>query len=159
MAIEARCSKHKKKNFKIYIGACLLFAFALAYDGYLSKYEWSLRNSFYKKHVVDGQPDDIMKFNQKAPFFLLALAIGLAAWSKVISNRKIVADENELVINNKEKIAYDSINKIDKTYFDKNGYFTITYGSKDAQSIERKISDKNYDNLSEILEHLTAKIS
>ena len=59
MAIEAPISKFKKDNFRISIGICLAVAVIFAYDGYLSKYEWSKRYNFYKDPVLDndGKPD------------------------------------------------------------------------------------------------------
>jgi hypothetical protein len=58
MAIEAPVSKYTKTNIKIYIAVCVAAAVIFAYDGYLSKYKWSGRYSFYKKHVLDndGKP-------------------------------------------------------------------------------------------------------
>src|SRR4030042_5076011 len=75
MAIEAPMSKFTKTNFKIYIGVCLFAAGIFAYDGYLSKYEWSKRYSFYKEHVLDndGKPSPTMEFKRKSPPVFLAI--------------------------------------------------------------------------------------
>ena len=160
MAIEAPLSKYKKTNFKIAIALCVIFAIIFAYDGYLSKYQWSLRRSFYEKHVKVGQPDDTMIFNQKAPFFLIAVAVVLTGWYSALKNRKLLANENGLIINDKERISYDSIQKIDKTHFDPiKGYFIVTFKNKDGSEINRKISSKTYDNLAAVLDELVAKIS
>ena len=159
MAIEAPMSKFKKNNFKIAIFACVVFAIIFAYDGYLSRYEWSLRRSFYEKHVKDGKPDDTMIFNRTAPFCLVAIAALLALRLRAIKDKKLLADEKQLIINDKEKISYDSIQKIDKTFFSSKGYFVITYKDKDGTEVNRKISDRTYDNLAAILDELTAKIS
>lgn len=159
MAIEAPVSKYRKNNLKIYTAACIIFAVIFAYDGYLSKYEWSQRSSFYEKHTKDGRPDDTIKFNQGAPIFLAALAVALMARLQVLKTKKLLADENELVISNKEKISYVSIQKIDKTSFDSKGFFIITYKNKDGSEANRKISDKDYDNLTAVLDKLVAKIS
>ena len=159
MIIEAPISKSRKNNLKIYIVACFVFATALAYDGYLSKYQWSYRHSFYEKHVKDGQPDDTMIFNQVAPIFILVLAAGLIARFWALKNKKLQAGGNELVINDKEKISYDSIQKIDKTHFKSKGFFIITYKDKDGSEVSCKLSDRTYENLAAILEHLVAKIS
>ena len=72
---------------------------------------------------------------------------------------QVVADENELIINGKEKIYYDSIQKIDKTHFKSKGFFVITYKSKDGGEVNRKLSYKTYDNLQAILDELVAKIT
>ena len=159
MAIEAPISKFRKTNFKFYIGICLLAAIIFAYDGYLSKYKWSLRYSFYKKQVLDndGKPSHTMIFNRKAPPYFLAGAAFFAIFLYLIKDKKLIADENELIINNKKKIPYDSIQQIDKTYFEKKGFFVITYNDKNQTSI--KFSNRQYDNLSEVLEYIAAKIS
>lgn len=159
MAIEAPYSKYNKTSFKIAIFFCIGAAVIFAYDGYLSKYEWSMRRSFYEKHVIDGKPDGDMVFNQKSPFAFIALAVILALWYNARKNRKLIADENELIINDIKKIPYDSIEKINKTYFDSKGYFTITYKNKDGKEIDQKLSDRMYDNMKEILELLVKKIS
>ena len=160
MAIEAPYAKYNKTNFKIAMAGCAIFAIIFAYDGYLSEYQWSHRRSiFYEKHVKEGQPDDTMIFNRKAPFVLGAFAVIAAVWFWTVKDKKLLADENELVISDEEKISYDSIQKIDKTHFDKKGYFLITYKDKDGSEVNRKLSDKTYDNLAAILDELVAKIS
>lgn len=159
MAIEAPLGRYKKNNLKIYIVVCVIFAVVFAYDGYLSEYEWSHRRSFYEKHVKDGRPDDTMIFNQKAPIFLgvAAVALGIRLWA--IKNRKLIADENELVVSDRQKIPYDSIEKIDKTFFGKKGFFVITYKDEDGSEVNLKLSDRTYDNLAAVMDHLVAKIS
>ncbi len=159
MVIEAPLGKYKKNNLKIYIAVCVIFAVVFAYDGYLSEYEWSHRRSFYEKHVKDGRPDDTMIFNQKAPIFLgvAAVALGIRLWA--IKNRKLIADENELVVSDRQKIPYDSIEKIDKTLFEKKGLFVITYKDENGGEVNLRLSDKTYDNLAAVLDHVVAKIS
>jgi len=161
MAIEAPISKHKKSNLKIYIGVCIVAAVVFAYDGYLSKYKWSKRYGFYKKHVIDngGKPTATMNFNRKSPPFFAGAAVLLGAYLFAVRNKKIIADESQLVLGAKEKIPYDSIQKIDKTYFDSKGYFTITYKDKDDRNLNRKLSDRTYDNLAAILNRLVERIT
>jgi hypothetical protein len=153
MALEAPISKARKSNLKIYTGFCLVFAVVFAYDGYLSKYEWSRRRSFYEEHVIDGKADDKMIFNQVAPFFLAAGAVGFVVRLRTIRDKKLTADENELLINGAEKIPYESLQKIDKTHFESKGFFVLTYKDEQGREVDRKLSDRNYDNL------LVAKIS
>ncbi len=161
MAIEAPISKFKKNNFRISIAACLGMAIIFAYDGYLSKYEWSMRYSFYKEQVVDngGKPTQVMVFNQKSPPFFAGAAVLLWAYLLAIKNKKLIADENELVFGDRDRIPYDSVEKINKTYFDKKGFFVFTYKDKNGKEIDRKLSDRTYDNLGAILDHIVAKIS
>ena len=159
MAIEAPYSKYRKTNFKMAVFGSLLVAIVLGYDGYLSKYEWAHRQSFYKKHAPEGVPDGTMKFNQIAPFVLVGISIISAIWLIKLKDHKIIADENELIINEKEKIPYDSIQQIDKTHFDSKGFFIITYKTPDGNDALKALSYKKYDNLKELLEHLVSKIT
>ena len=162
MAIEAPVSKFKKNNLKIYIAVCLLAAAVFGYDGYLSKYKWSKRyDTFYKKHVLDndGKPTATMKFNRVSPLAFTGAAVLLGLYLLSVRKKKIVAQESELVMNANERISYDSIQKIDKTHFDSKGFFVFTYKKSNGSQVDRKLSDKKYDNLKEILDHLVAKIS
>ena len=162
MSIEAPLSKFKKTNLKIYIVICIVAAVIFAYDGYMSKYEWSKRYHFYKKHVIDndGKPTSTMNFNRKSPPFFIGAAALLSLYLFAVRNKKIIADENELIISDKERIPYDSIQKIDKTRFDSaKGCFTVTYRNKGGSEVSCKISSKTYDNLAAILNELVAKIS
>ncbi len=153
MAIEAPLCKFKKTNIKIYIVVCIVAAVWFGYDGYFSE-------SFRETHTkADGTPDGTLAFNQKAPPVFFAGAVFFGAYLFAIKNRKIVADENELVITAKEKVPYDSIQKIDKTHFESKSYFVVTYNDKDGREANLKLSSRRYDNLAAVLEHLVAKIS
>ena len=193
MTVEAPYSKYNKSSFKIWIFLCLVAAVIFAYDGYLSKYEWSYRRGFYDEHMVDGKPDGDMIFNQKSPFVFVALAAILTVWFYARKNKKLIANDNELIINGKKRIPYDSIEKINKTYFrprathhkskrkftshpngkleqtsdqpeeksegSPEGYFIITYKNENGKNVNYKISDRKYDGIEKILNHLVAKIS
>jgi hypothetical protein len=153
MALEAPTSKFKKTNLKIYIAFCIGLAIWFAYDGYLNE-------TFKKKNTHDnGQPNATLVINQKAPPFLVGAAVLLGIYLFVIKNKKLVADERDLVFNPQKKIPYDSIEKINKTYFEKKGYFIITYNDQSGHQVDLKISDRQYDNLGVILDHLVAMIS
>jgi hypothetical protein len=159
MTVEAPYSRYRKTNFKIAIFGGLLLAIILGYDGYLSKYEWSYRQSFYREHTKDGVPDVTMKANRAAPFVLAGISIIAAVWFFRIKNIRVVADENQLIIGEKEKIPYKSIQQIDKTYFDTKGFFIITYKTADGSSTLKAFSYKRYDNLKALLEYLVTKIT
>jgi hypothetical protein len=153
MAIEAPISKFKKNNLVIYIILCLVAAGWFAYDGYINK-------NFIEKNTGDnGEPNSTLVFNQKSPPFFVAGAVLIGVYLLAIRNRKLIADDNELVFSAKDKIPYDSMQKIDKTYFDRKGFFILTYKDGHGKEIDRKISDRNYDNLGPILDLLVAKIS
>ncbi len=131
----------------------VVFAIWFGYDGYFSE-------KFKEKRTkADGTPDSTLVFNQKAPPFFIGAAVLLGAYLFAIRDKKIIADENELIISAKEKISYDSIQKIDKTHFKSKGFFIITYKDKIGNEVNRKISDRKYGNLAAILDKLVAKIS
>lgn len=162
MIIEAPASKFRKSNLKIYIIASLLAAVIFGYDGYLSKYKWSMRYSFYEEHVLknNNKPDDTMVWNQKwLPIICGGTAVLFGAYLFVIRNRKIMADENELVIDGKKRIPYDAIEKVDKTYFVSKRYFTVTHKDSSGKEAEIKLSDRKYDNLEAVLDKLVEKMS
>ena len=161
MAIEAPISKFKKNNLKIYIVVLLGLTIWCVYDGYFNE-------EFKEKYTdANGNPKGWLVVNRNAPPYLIGLTVLLGAYLFAIRNRKIVADENELIIpstslrtgSNKERIAYDSIQKIDKTYFKSKRHFIITYKNKDGREVNRKISGRTYDNLAAVLDELVAKIS
>lgn len=160
MSIEAPYSKFNINGFKLYIGACLIIGAVLAYDGYLSKYEWSGRYKFYKEHVVDneGVADSTMQFNKYGPFGLIVLSVYFGFRWNSVKDIKIVCDDNGLDTG-KEVIAYDNIEKIDKTHFKEKGYFIITHKNKDGNEKNVKLSHKTYDNLEVLLELIVSKIT
>lgn len=153
MTIEAPYSKYRKTNFKIAIVILVVLAGWFFYDGYYNE-------RFINTHKdAEGNPDSTLAFNQKSPPWLILAAVAAGAYLFIIGSRKIIAEENELIISHKEKIPYDAIQKIDKTHFESKGFFIITYNDKDGPEVSRRLSDRAYDNLSAVLEHLVAKIS
>jgi len=152
MPIEAPLSKHKKNNLKLYIALCIILAAWFAYDGYYNE-------TFIKKHTDSaGKPESTLTFNRNSPPYLIAFAALLCAYMFAIRNKKLIADETALTAG-ALKIPYDSIEKIDKTHFDSNGYFIITYKNQQGIPAALKLSDKTYDNLPAILDTLIAKIT
>ena len=152
MAIEAPLSKHKRNNFIIGIVVLLGLAIWFAHDGYRNE-------KFIQKHTdEDGIPDSTLVFNRKAPPYLAGAAVLLGVYLFAIKGKKVIADQDRLIIGKRE-IAYDSIQKIDKTHFGSKGYFVITYKDYQGVDADMKLSDRVYDNLGEVLEHLIAKIS
>ena len=150
MAIEAPLSSYKKKNILIIVAVLIGVGAWFAYDGYKNP-------DFIKKHTVDGVADSTLNFNRKAPPFMIGAGILLGIYFVVIKDKKIVADENELIAGS-TTVSYDSIEKINKTHFDKKGFFMVTY-SQDGQNKELKLSDRTYDNLGAVLDQIVSKIS
>jgi hypothetical protein len=153
MAIEAPISKYKRNTLIggiIFLGG---FGIYCIYDGYYNE-------EFIKKYKdAEGNPNSTLVFNQKSPPYLIGAAALLGVYLFAIKNKKLLADENELIISSKERISYDSIQQIDKTYFEKKGFFVITFKDKDGKEARRKLNERTYDNLAAILDHLVAKIS
>jgi hypothetical protein len=153
VAIEAPLSKYKRNNFVIGIIVCLAMALWFGYDGRFNQ-------DFIAKHTLDqGRPDGTLIFNQKSPPFFVAGALLLGVYWCAIRKRKLVAAEDALVFAGGKKILYDAIEQIDKTHFETKGLFTFTYKSETGRLVQRKLSDRQYDNLKPILEHLIAQIS
>jgi hypothetical protein len=153
MAIEAPLSRYKRNSFLIYIVVCLVLGLWFGYDGYLNK-------TFIAKYTDEqGKADSTLLFNRYSPPVFLGLAGVLAAYFYAIRGRKVVAEDNELVIAGRQRIPYDAIESIDKTHFEKKGFFTITYKSGNGAQVRRKLGDRSYDNLGPILDHLIAKIT
>ena len=153
MTVIAPFSKYKKTNFKIGLVICVCCAIWFAYDGYFNE-------KFIEKNTnEDGTPDSSLVFNQKSPPYFAGAAVLFGAGLFFLKDKKIIAEENELVLANQKKILYDSIEKIDRTNFDSKGYFVVTYKDQSGKEVDLKISDRKFDNLQAILDLLVAKIS
>jgi hypothetical protein len=153
MAIEAGISKSKKMNVLIFAGVLVLFAGWCIYDGYFNK-KW------IEDHKdAEGNPEAYLVLNRNAPPYLLAGAAALGVYWFLLGKKKLTADEKHLIFSEKKKISYDSIEQVDKTYFESKGYFVITYKNEQGNDVKFKISDKTYDNLTAVLERITEEIS
>ena len=144
MAIEVPVSRYKRNSLLIGIAICAGLSVWCAYDGYLNK-------TFKETHP------EWWVTNRAAPFILLPIAALLAVRWYVIRGRKLIADDNELIFPGKTRISYDAIESIDRTYFDNKGFFTISYKQAGGSETKRRLSDRNYDNLPAILDHVIAK--
>lgn len=151
MAVEAPISKYKRNNLIIFIVVLLGVGGWFAYDGYFNK-------EFIQKHTLeDGTFDGSLNFNRKSPPLFVVGALALGAYFLVVKGKKVVADQEGLVVNG-QRIEYDSIEKLNKTHFEKKGYFIITYKSGEEET-ELKLSDRTYDSLKAVLEVIVAKMS
>jgi hypothetical protein len=74
-------------------------------------------------------------------------------------DKKIVADEQDLIFSCGHKIAYNSIESVNKTKYESKGFFVIEYKLQDGQKKQCTISNRGYDNLDAVLELLVAKIT
>lgn len=158
MRLTAPLSRQTRNWWIMMIVAAVGLGLWLIYDGYFSE-------AFIDNHTlvdeVTGEktPDTTLMFNQKSPPFFFGAAVLMAIWVVVIWRKCVVADDTELIIDNKLRIPYDRIQQIDKTDFEKKGRFTLTYKDKSGKEVNRPLSDTGYDNLGPILEHLVAQLS
>ncbi|MHC4122878.1 MAG: hypothetical protein ACYSSI_04830 [Planctomycetota bacterium] len=153
MTLEAPTSKFKKNNLIIFMVACIAFAMWFTYDGYFNE-------NFIKKYTNDdGSYQETLVINRRAPYFLGAGAALLAVYYWWIKDKKIIADEKELIVSTNKKIDYNSIRKIDKTHFESKGFFIITYNDESGNECSLKLSDRRHDDLGPILELMVSKIS
>jgi hypothetical protein len=152
MAVVAPFARYKKTNLKIYIGLLLIFAVYFYYDGHYGK-------KFIAKHTVNGKPDSSLIFNRTSPPYLFAAAVAIAVYAWTVRNKKIVADDQKLIISENEKISYTSIQSVNKSSYDSKGFFIVDY-KDDSGSLQHKIiSTRTYDNLDAVLELLVSKIT
>jgi hypothetical protein len=153
MAVEAPISKFKKNNIKICIAVCTGLVIWCVYDAYFN-------TEFIDKYTdADGNPTGWLVINKAAPPFLIVAAGVFAVYLYYLKDKRLIADENELVIQDKKRIPYGSIQQINKTYFDKKGFFHITYEDNKGSPTKLMLSDRKYDNLEAVLEQLVRKIT
>ena len=153
MAIEAPISKFKKNNLMIITVILIGVGIWFAYDGYYNE-------EFIEENTKeDGTMNSTLTFNRKSPPYFIATGILCVGYLFFIKNKRIVADENGLAVNDKMNISYDSIQQINKTHFESKGYFILTYKDQNGGEVKRKFSDRTYDNLSAIIDQIVSKIS
>ena len=151
MATVAPISKYKMNTLKIAVVALIGLAIYCSYDGYYNQ-------KFIEKNTEEGTPNSTLAFNRKAPPFMVGGAVLAGIRLLLIRNKKVTADD-QAIVTCTQKIAYDSIEQIDKTNFDSKGYFVVTYKNEQGDNSQLKLSDRNYDNLPAVLEVLISKIS
>ena len=98
-------------------------------------------------------------FNKHAPFVFAGAAILLGISYFSLKNKKLLVEDDGISIEGKVKIPYSSIEKINKTHFKSKGFFTIAYKDESGREKVKKLGDRRYDNLAEVLEAIVAKIS
>lgn len=156
MAVEAPYSKFKLQNLMIYMAICVGMSVWFVYDGYFNE-------TFIEKHtkvdeVAGEYPDKTLVAHQKGPFILMAMAAGLAVRWAMVRKFKITSDDANVVFGSRT-IKLDSIEKIDKTYFASKGHFTIFYKDAKEGECKLKLSNKVYDGLDVLLDHIVAKMT
>jgi hypothetical protein len=153
MSVVAPYCQYKKTNFKLGILILLVAAVWFTYDGRYSK-------KFIERHTKKGQPDPTLVFHQKYAFPIFGTAAAVLAIIFVtLKGKKIVADEQELILSDGSKITYNSIESVNKTEYQSKGFFTVEYKSQDGQKKLCKISNRDFDDLDAVLEILVAKIT
>jgi len=150
MAIEATGSKHNRNSNYLIVAICIFVALYCLYDGWLNE-------KFQQENTIDGKPNVTLLVNR---IWLPIICGAIAAYSLIsalrVAKLKIMADEQGLSVSGCDKIAYDSIKKIDKRYFEKEGYFTIAY-TRDGDEKKLKLTDRKYSNLAALLDELVSR--
>ena len=150
--IEAPVSRYKKNNYLMWAVILVGLAAWFAYDGYKN-------HDFIKKHTkADGTPDATLKFHKAAPPFMLLGGLVMGVMTLVVRHRRLTADDQALHAN-KLTIPYHQIEAVDKTHFDKKGYFVVMWKGPDQKERQTKLADRDYDNLSAVLDRIVEKIS
>ena len=150
--IEAPASRYKKQNFILWAIVLIGLAVWFAHDGYRNQ-------EFIKKHKLeDGSPDATLKFNKYAPPFMIFGGLVMGAMALVTGRKKLIADDQSLQFSD-QTIPYNQIEKVDKTHFDKKGYFVLTWKKDDGSETDIKLSDREYDNMPAVLDRIIEKIS
>jgi hypothetical protein len=153
MAIVAPLSRYKRNSLLIAIVALTVFGCWCIYDAHFNE-------SFIAKYTgEDGRPESELVFNLYAPPFLFGLALLAGINLFLIRNRQVVAADTQLIVNGKLNIPYDAIEQIDKTHFEKKGFFVLTYQQEGGREATVRLDDRKYDNLPAILDHLVAQIT
>lgn len=153
MAVTAPYSQYRKTNFKLAMLILVVAGVWFAYDGFKNE-------KFKAKHTKpDGAPDSTLQFHRKSPpvFLAGAVVVGVLFWR--VKDKNLIADDERLVFSDNDKIEYTQIQSINKTSYETKGFFIIGYKSSDGQDMQRKVSNRTYDNLDAVLEVLVAKIA
>jgi hypothetical protein len=147
MAVVATGSKYNRNTGYIMMAACLAIAGWFLYDGWFNK-------NFQEEHTVDGKPDISLQLN-RTWIPIVAVLVGLyKGFSSVrIKSKRVVADEEKITIDTGKSISYSDVTQIDKRFFEKEGYFVITF-KEDGAERTVKLSDRNYDNLGMVLDEV-----
>jgi hypothetical protein len=152
MDILGPVSGYKKNTLILYMVMLVGFGFWCLYDGYMNK-------DFIAKHTENGRPNGNLVFNRYAPLAMILGAVVMGIGLNRIRDRKVLATDTELIVDGRLKVPYDSIEQIDKTHFEKKGFFVITYKTDGGMETTTRLSDRDYDNLGPILDRLVEKIS
>jgi len=101
-----------------------------------------------------GQPSANLKFNRiYGPIICFVVAIYFFMSVLQQKNRKVAADDTAVTVDGKLTIPYQTMTKIDRRFFKKEGYFTIEYRQNDADK-KVKLSSRKYDALSCVLDEI-----
>jgi len=150
MAVIARGSRYKQKTDYLIAAICLIGALWLLNDGWRNE-------KFQQEHTKNDQPDGTLQLNRiYGPMVCAVVAVYFLISAVRLNSKKITADEQGLHLPQGRIIAYNSINKIDKRSFDKEGHFTIEYQGEGTDK-QLKLSDRTYDHLPLLLDEIVRR--
>ncbi|MBN1845879.1 MAG: hypothetical protein JW810_09365 [Sedimentisphaerales bacterium] len=151
MAVVAPGSRHTRNTNLMIVIACVIFAGWFLYDGWFNE-------SFKQKHLRDdGTPDATLESNRLwVPLGCAAVAVFFLYSTIRLKRRSITADEQAVASSEGLRIAYSSIQRIDKRLFDKEGHFTLFY-TADGVEKKWKLTDRMYDQLGLLLDEIVRR--
>ena len=101
-----------------------------------------------------GVPNANLKFNRIwGPVVCLLVALYFLRSVVQTPRQRVVADEKGLTVTGRGTIAYGDIKKIDKRFFEKEGYFVVEYDQAGSAK-QVKLSDRKFDSLGLLLDEL-----
>jgi len=174
MTVVAPASKVSRQNAWIITIMCVALALWFLYDGWISqsfqdkhlvnkdkvslkKFKEQSRQPDFQPDLQDFQPDVQLKFHRYwGPPICGALAVFFLIAALRARSRKVLCDDTGLTLANGQTIPYSKIKQIDKSFFEKEGHFTITC-AQDVPVGKVKLSSRKYDNLAALLSEIISR--
>ena len=150
MAVVATGCRHTRNTNYIIAVVCILVGLYFFYDGWFGSYrEKELEEN-------EGKPTISLYINQYAIIPLAVIAVYFALAAKRLNAKRIEADDTALSFSHGLKIPYNSIQQIDKRFFEKEGHFTIEHDA-DGSIKKLKLNDRTYDGLGLLLDEIVRR--
>jgi len=153
MAVEVTGSRYTCRTNYLIAAACIVFGLWFLYDGWFN-------DEFIQDHMSldevtnEQQPNvDLMINRLWAPIFCGIVMVVFVIFAIRLKSKKIVTDNEGLILSNGQKITFNDIRQIDKRFFDQKGYFSIEYGPTGSTK-EIKFDDRTWDGLRSLLDEI-----
>jgi len=147
MAVVATGCRHTRNTNYIIAVVCILVGLYFFYDGWIGNYRLK------ELEENDNKPTISLYINQYAIIPLAVIAVYFALAAKRLNAKRIEADDTALSFSHGLKIPYNSIQQIDKRFFEKEGHFTLEY-EVGSEAKKLKLTDRTYDKLGLLLDEI-----